>query len=153
MKFNIMRGCAPQGKNFQPFFCNFFFKSTGEKICIIFTNWGKNICFMSHLQKSLLFYLWKKFLQVGIFLVVYSQGTPCSSIIGKKGQQGHLKVFNSALDFYYLFYSIDVFLSCSRRTPRMRNPQRTIASWTSWTQRRNVLLLKAAICCLVKPLN
>ena len=28
------------------FFCNFFnFKSIGEKICILFTNWGKNMHF------------------------------------------------------------------------------------------------------------
>ena len=36
--FNIMTGCAPEGKNFQPFLCNFVnFKSIGEKICIMFT--------------------------------------------------------------------------------------------------------------------
>ena len=32
--------------NFQPFFCNFvYFKSIGEKIWMLFTNWGKNMHF------------------------------------------------------------------------------------------------------------
>ena len=44
MKFIIMRSCTPRAKNVQPFFCNFVnFKSIGEKICILFTKWGKNI--------------------------------------------------------------------------------------------------------------
>ena len=39
-----MRVCAPQAKNFQTLFCNFvYFKSIGGKICIILTNWGKNM--------------------------------------------------------------------------------------------------------------
>ena len=47
LKFIIMRVCEPQAKNCLPFFCNFvYFKSIGEKICIIFTNWRKNIHFL-----------------------------------------------------------------------------------------------------------
>ena len=43
-KYIITRVCAP--KNFQPFFCNFYIlKSIGEKICILFTNFGKNMHF------------------------------------------------------------------------------------------------------------
>ena len=46
LKFIIMRVCEPQAKNCLPFFCNFvYFKSIGEKICIIFTNWGKKYAF------------------------------------------------------------------------------------------------------------
>ena len=43
LKFFIMRGWAPQAKNFQTFFfLNFvYFKSIEEKICILFTNWGQ----------------------------------------------------------------------------------------------------------------
>ena len=45
MKIIILRGCAPQAKNVQPFLGGNFvnFKSIGEKICILFTNWGKNM--------------------------------------------------------------------------------------------------------------
>ena len=36
---------------FQPFFCNFiYFKSIGEKICILFSNWGKICIFLLFLS-------------------------------------------------------------------------------------------------------
>jgi len=39
--------------NVQPFFCNFvYFKSIGEKICIVFSNWGKNFSPFFHLFQS-----------------------------------------------------------------------------------------------------
>ena len=44
LTFIIMRGCTSEGKNFQPLFFNFvYFKSIGEKICMLFSNWGKNM--------------------------------------------------------------------------------------------------------------
>ena len=63
-KFIMMRGCAPQVKSLEPFFCNFvYFKSIGDKICILFTNGGRNmhppplffIPFQSFLSPNLLF--------------------------------------------------------------------------------------------------
>ena len=42
----IMRWCAPHAKNVKLFFGNFVnIKSIGEKICLLFTNWGKKNAF------------------------------------------------------------------------------------------------------------
>ena len=39
-------GVCAAGDQFSTFFCNFvYFKSIGEKICLLFTNWGKNMHF------------------------------------------------------------------------------------------------------------
>ena len=41
-----MRGVRATSEKCQPFFCNFvYFESIGEKICILFTNWEKNMHF------------------------------------------------------------------------------------------------------------
>ena len=46
MKFNIMTGCAPQAKKFQPFFVQF---------CKVLVNWGKNMHFFFQLGKKYAF--------------------------------------------------------------------------------------------------
>ena len=57
MKLIILRGCAPQAKKFQPFICHFVnFKWFGEKICLLFTNWGKNMNFSTFFHPLSIFF-------------------------------------------------------------------------------------------------
>ena len=58
----FIKGVRAAGEKFSAFFCNFVVKSIGEKICILFTNWGKNmhfppffISFQSFFSPNLLF--------------------------------------------------------------------------------------------------
>ena len=45
-EFYYNEGVREAGEKFSAFFCNFvYFKSIGEKIFILFTNWGKNMHF------------------------------------------------------------------------------------------------------------
>ena len=58
--FYKMRVCAPQSKKCQPFFCCKFvyFKSIGEKICILSINWEKICIFPLFCPLSIIFFIW-----------------------------------------------------------------------------------------------